>query len=90
MARPNHVRIVGSTYLVFTEAGLNAALYEVCKDGGTTRKQCREMLRYRDGKYPSLIQFVDQSFELMKVFMYRRDLTKDEADVLYNSIGEVT
>lgn len=88
MDRPNHVRIVGTTYLVFTTAGLNAALYEVCKDGGITRKQCREMLQYRDGKYPSLIQFVDDSFEFMKVFMYRRDLTKEEADALYNLMGQ--
>lgn len=84
MGRPNHIRIVGTTYLVFTTAGLNASLYEVCKDGGNTRKQCRQMLRYRDGKYPSLIQFIDDSFEFMKVFMHRRDLTKEEADALYN------
>ena len=83
MTRPNHVRIVGTTYLVFTEAGLNAALYEVCKDGGNTRKQCRSMLRYRRGAYPSLIQFIDDSAEFMKVFMYRRDLTKGEADAFY-------
>lgn len=84
MERPNHIRIVGTTYLVFTGAGLNAALYEVCKDGGTSRKMCRQMLQYRDGKYPSLIQFIDESAEWMKVFMYRRDLTWAEANTLYD------
>lgn len=83
MDRPNYVRIVGTTYLVFTQAGLNAALYEVCKDNGNTRKQCRNMLRYRNGTFPSLIQFMDESFEMMKVFMYRRDLSKAEADAFY-------
>ena len=83
MARPNHVKIVGTTYLVFTQAGLNAALYEVCKEKWNTRKQCRDMLQYRNGTFPSLVQFMDESFEMMKVFMYRRDLSKAEADAFY-------